>query len=170
MQEPISVDNVKKYVEVSDSWWDLYRPPIKNMSTPKYEYTEILDDTSDTPNKSIYWFRSKDIDEYYLPAESYIQVQFQLLNTTPNPSASFATGSLVTTVNNGWAMFSNAQLSLDEQVVEEKLVEMGIGSTVLNLAEYSKDYADSVASNEWWYPDTGTTPDGLTINPYSLTS
>src|SRR5205085_9730356 len=55
--------------------------------------------------------------------------------------------------NNGFNLFQRAKYFVEDKEIED-IENVGIATTVLNLVEFSDDYARSAAQNMWWYKDT----------------
>jgi hypothetical protein len=55
--------------------------------------------------------------------------------------------------NNGFNLFNTAKYRIGDKEIES-IDYVGIGTTVLNLVEFSDDYAKSAASNMFWFRDT----------------
>jgi hypothetical protein len=60
---------------------------------------------------------------------------------------------MVTLTNNGFNLFSTAKYRIGDKEIES-IDYVGIGTTVLNLVEFSDDFAKSAASNMFWFKDT----------------
>ncbi len=55
-------------------------------------------------------------------------------------------------------MFNTAKYRIGDKEIE--IIDyVGIGTTVLNLVEFSDDYAKSAASNMFWFKDTADSTD-----------
>ena len=97
-----------KYAEsVVSPWWDLQDPIVLDDSHTKYEYIELVEETSGgsindsaTSQKSIFHFYIRDLEDYCLPARAFLKIQYIATLSTGAPIVIGAADDSV--VNNGW--------------------------------------------------------------------
>jgi hypothetical protein len=68
--------------------------------------------------------------------------------------------------NNAVGLFSRWELKFDDEIVEF-VDDADIQNTVKSLVYFSDGYSDSIAKNQFWFPDTTQT---ILINPVAFTS
>ena len=104
--------------KVKAGYWDLFQQPIVDDSTLRYEEVEILEDSNNLGNvgsSDLVYFRTKDSDDFHLPSDGYIQVQFRIEDGSTGNG--YAAGANIALINNGFSLFQEATLQLDEQTV-----------------------------------------------------
>lgn len=159
-REPLSyitmADNSDNLVEtVSPIFSEMFAPAYEDRSIKEYEYIPIEPDQQQSPatlnNASNITFRNPDKTNFYMLSEAKLELKISLRQ---DQSTYLATTIDHALVNNGWALFRQGTLRLDEQQIEQK-TDVFMGSLIKGLAEYTDDYAQSIGTNEFFYPDTG---------------
>jgi len=140
--------------EVSSPYFEIDEKVLKDDSIKEMEDIEYLPrNVSDINKSSKIIIDTKDLDVFMLPHKACLEVRGKI---TQNDAANTAFGvnDVVSLVNNGWSLFSSAELYLNDRAVETILDTLPQASTILNAATFSDDYNRSTASNMFWYKDT----------------
>ena len=136
--------------EIESPYWNIFEPPIENNSTESYEYTEYREINVEVKSLKKYKIPVKDLNVYIYPHNSYIYLKGRLLHSN---GTELAITDKATLCNNGFNLFSIAKYRIGDKEIES-IDYVGIGTTVLNLVDFSDDFAKSAASNMFWYRDT----------------
>jgi hypothetical protein len=144
--------------------WNLFQVPQVENSTSSYEYVEIREQSNApiiTDRKLT--FRMNNVDAYTLPNQAFLEVKFYVrrtesTNINPGQAGNIADGAV--TLENGAPLFSDATYRINGKIIE-RVEYLHKKILVSNLLEYSEDYARSSASDQFWYPDTGTLGDAV---------
>src|ERR1700678_2231368 len=141
---------------MTNNVWNIMEPDILDLSTTSYEFNEFRElNVSNSSALSLLSLETRDKDSFLLPAQGYLQIGFYL---SPNsngvsPAPPYNNPVDVTLQNGILSLFKNIALFI-EDVQIEYLDSPGLAYTVYNLANYSSEYSKSIASQEFWYPDT----------------
>lgn len=146
----------------------LFDPAYEDKSIKEYEYIRIAPDCSEAEASvnaaTNLVFRVFDKDSFYMPSEAKLEVRFRIVDEDGDEPANDTDISLI---NGGWNLFRQATYRLDENPIEDKN-DVGIGYLVNSLVRYTPDYAQSIASNHFFYPDSGA--GGIVRQPTTATS
>ena len=136
--------------EIEFPYWNIFEPPIENNSTESYEYVEYREINVEVKSLKKYKLPVKDLNLWIHPHNSYLYLRGRLLHSN---GTELATTDKATLTNNGFNLFSSARYRIGDKEIES-IDYVGIGTTVLNLVDFSDDFAKSAASNMFWYRDT----------------
>ena len=136
--------------EIESPYWNIFEPPIENNSTESYEYVEYREINVEVKSLKKYKLPVKDLNLWIHPHNSYLYLRGRLLHSN---GTELVTTDKATLTNNGFNLFSSARYRIGDKEIES-IDYVGIGTTVLNLVDFSDDFAKSAASNMFWYRDT----------------
>lgn len=145
--------------QIMNPQWDILEKPYEDSSTKSWEYREIRspDDASIDKVNTIKFYQN-DVDNFWLPSKSYLEVRARLLKID---------GSVYDEVDKVAFQHGAAIFSLARYFVNDKEIERVDGSHRVshlnNLLDFSKNYAETSASDQLFFPDTG---DGQTKVSY----
>src|SRR6266487_3961862 len=143
--------------EIESPYWNIFDSPIENNSTESYEYAEYREINVEVKALKKYKIPAKDINVWIHPHNSYLHLKGKILKSD---GTNLVETDIATLTNNGFNIFSSAKYRIGDKEIES-IDYVGIGTTVLNLIEFSDDYAKSAASNMFWFRDTA---DSTNIN------
>jgi len=137
---------------INAPYWGLFEKDQMDLSTVEYEYSEYREiNVTSAKSLSKYEIETRDKDQFLLLHDGYMECRYLV--------ASDATGTAITTQedtclqNNALSLFKNAELMCEDQRVEY-CDTPAIGHTIKNLAEFSKPYGESIASNQHFFLDS----------------
>ena len=117
----------------------------------EYEYKEYNPITGTDFNRGSIVITIESQDIYTHPAESYLNIEGQLLLDNDNP---YVNGDKVALINNGiMYLFSDVRYHLASHEIEV-LQNPGHATTMLGLLKYTDDFTKSQGLNQVWAPDT----------------
>ena len=149
------IRNVHDTVGIESPYWNIFEPPIENNSTESYEYEEYREINVEVKALKKYKIPIKDLNVWIHPHNSYLHLKGRVLKAD---GSNLDATEKVTLTNNGFNLFSTAKYKIGDKEIES-IDYVGIGTTVLNLVDFSDDYAKSAASNMFWYRDTADSAD-----------
>jgi len=132
--------------------WDIFSAPVEDDSTTELEYTEYREANINVQTLDKYEFYTRDLDQWLLPHKSYILIKGKLVK---EDGTSFSESDDIALVNNGFSVFRRANYFVNDQLLES-VDFVPVSTTVLGLTEFSDDYTRSVATQMFWYRDTGS--------------
>lgn len=131
--------------------YDIFDKSFEDISTDSMQYIEYYDvNLNDANAVDDYRIEVKERENWFLPCKSYIECHFKL--TTPS-GAAWALNENVALQNNAVGLFSRWELKFDDEIVEF-VDDADIQNTVKSLVYFSDGYSDSIAKNQFWFPDT----------------
>lgn len=141
--------------EVIDPHWSLFEPPVVNKSTVRKQYLKYDTDTMtiNSGNNQLgtnYKLRTKDMDQYLLPAEGYLLVRFKIILSAGKADNDATV--ITTLINNGLHLFDKARYLIGGNEISS-IDYPGWASTITLLRDMSKDTSESVSELSWWYPE-----------------
>ncbi len=142
-------------IEIESPYLNIFEPPIENNSVESYEYVECLEVNVKVKDKNKYKIPVNDLNVWIHPHNSYIHLKGNILRSDGN---NLAATDLVTLTNNGFNLFSQAKYKIGNKEIES-IDYVGIGTSVMNLVEFSDDYSRSAATNMFWFRDTADSSD-----------
>lgn len=129
--------------------WNIYTPSYAiDTSTEEWEYSEYREQNS--TNGTNYRMVMTDIDSFCYPAEAQLGFKVTCASSAGNLDDTYYIGL----ANDIMHLFEDAELLFDNVSVCPKLKRPGMVHLVRSLIEYSKDYAETVAQNHFFHPDT----------------
>lgn len=138
--------------KVTNPCWDIFSPDMVDLSTVEYnmvEYRELnVTNSSGLPSLEI---ETRDRDAFILPNEGALELRIRLA-TDDNGTALPATDK-VALQNCAMSVFSDARLFIEDQEIE-KISNPGLAHHIVNVSNFSKQFGDTIASNEHYYLDT----------------
>ena len=137
-------------IEIESPYWNIFESPMENNSTESYEYVEYREINVEVKALKKYKIPAKDLNVWIHPHNSYLHLKGKVLKSD---GTDLSPNDIVTLTNNGFNLFSNAKYRIGDKEIES-IDYVGIGTIVLNLVEFSDDYAKSAASNMFWFRDT----------------
>src|SRR3990167_28373 len=132
--------------------WNIFSAPVEDDSTTELEYTEYREANINVQTLDKYEFYTRDLDQWLLPHKSYILIKGKLVK---EDGTSFSESDDTALVNKGFSIFRRANYFVNDQLLES-VDFVPVGTTVLGLTEFSDDYTRSVATQLFWYRDTGS--------------
>ena len=132
--------------------WNIFSAPVEDDSTTELEYTEYREANINVQTLDKYEFYTRDLDQWLLPHKSYILIKGKLVK---EDGTSFSESDDIALVNNGFSVFRRANYFVNDQLLES-VDFVPVGTAVLGLTEFSDDYTRSVATQMFWYRDTGS--------------
>jgi hypothetical protein len=136
--------------EIESPYWNIFESPIENNSTESYEYVEYREINVEVKALKKYKIPAKDLNVWIHPHNSYLHLKGKVLKSD---GTALLDTDMATLTNNGFNLFSTAKYRIGDKEIES-IDYVGIGTTVLNLVDFSDDYAKSAASNMFWFKDT----------------
>lgn len=134
--------------------WSIYDATPEDNSINEYEYVEYRDVDVQVQNKDNFMIDTKDKDLYLLMSKAYLEVRFKLAKADGTP---IATANTIAAVNDGYNLFRRAVLLMEDKTISE-VEPVGKAHLIKSIVNYSKDYANSVGTNQFFYVDS--TSDG----------
>jgi hypothetical protein len=141
--------------EIESPYWNIFESPLVNNSTESYEFVEYREINVEVKALRKYKIPAKDLNVWIHPHNSYLHLRGKVLKSD---GTDLSQNDMVTLTNNGFNLFNTAKYRIGDKEIES-IDYVGIGTTVLNLVEFSDDYAKSAASNMFWFKDTADSTD-----------
>lgn len=136
---------------VHSSYYDIFEKEVEDISTDSLQYIDYYDiNLNDVNSVTDLLLEVKDNENWFIPSKAYLECRFSI---THQDGTAIIHNENVSLQNNGVGLFNRWELLYDDDVVEF-VDDAGIQNTVQSLVYFSKDYSDSIASNQFWYPDT----------------
>ncbi len=145
--------------EIESPYWNIFESPIVNNSTESYEYVEYREINVEVKALRKYKIPAKDLNLWIHPHNSYLHLRGKVIKSD---GTDLSPSDMVTLTNNGFDLFNTAKYRIGDKEIES-IDYVGIGTTILNLVEFSDDYAKSAASNMFWFRETA---DSTVINRF----
>ena len=137
--------------EAGSEIWDVTNPPqYKDLSTAELEYQEIKEAHNDVSTLSKYQLMTTDKESWYLPSTLMLDIRFKLYKTG---TTKFLATEIASLCSDAFSLFNSLELRFNNNQIAS-VDRPGHLHFAKSLVEYSKNYADSVASNQWFYLDT----------------
>lgn len=130
--------------QLTSSLWSLQPRYIEDDSTEEWraiEYRSVADPRSDQNIK----IRIDDSNSYFLPSEATLAVDFRVKTTNALTDADLLC------IPNGWALFDDAKLFVNEKLIHSTVNPQTIHHMVCSHM-FSSDYARSVGDSQMFYP------------------
>jgi hypothetical protein len=133
---------------------DIFSEALEDTSIDSVEYHPYSPNDVGVPGitKNRFEIQHKDQDSYINYARSYLEVKCKIVGAN---GADLNGNELLALQNNGYSLFERGQLLIDNQVIEE-VQHPGVASSIMALAGWSSDYANTSGSNMNWFQDSGT--------------
>lgn len=148
---------------VTNPVWGIFEPEHMDMSTVEKEMTEYREmNVTNTDTLTKYEIETRDRDSFILPHEGQLEVRFNITQTD-NANTAIPATDVIALQNNALSLFKNIEYQIEDQRIEY-CDDPGLGFTVKNLSEFSKQYGESVASNQLFYLDTKDEPTTSSCN------
>jgi hypothetical protein len=141
--------------EIESPYWNKFDSPLVNNSTESYEYVEYREINVEVKALKKYKLPAKDLNVWIHPHNSYLHLRRKVLKSD---GTDLSPNDMVTLTNNGFNLFNTAKYGIRDKKIES-IDYVGIGTTILNLVEFSDDYAKSAASNMFCFRDTADSTD-----------
>ena len=122
----------------------------------EYEYKEYNPITGTDLNRGSIVITIESQDIYTHPAESFLNIEGQLIKEAPVPpaAAEYINDDKIALINNGiMYLFSDVRYHLASHEIEV-LQNPGHATTMLGLLKYPDDFTKSQGLNQVWAPDT----------------
>ena len=123
-----------------------------DLSTAEKEMTEYREiNVTNTATLTKYELETRDKDAFLLPHEGYLEVRFNVATAVNNGVPTYLAAQEDTTLqNNALTLFKNIEYLIEDQRIEY-CDDPAIGHTIKNLSDFSKQYGESIASNQFFY-------------------
>ena len=142
---------------ITNPVWQIFTPEQIDLSTVEKEWVEYREiNVTNLESLTKLEIETRDKDSFILPHEGYLEARFKITQNDAVLTAIPATDK-VALQNNALSMFKNIEYLIEDQRIEY-LDEPGLSFTVKNLADFSKQYGESIASNQHFYIDTQEGP------------
>ena len=142
---------VNEIESVHSSYYDIFEKEVEDISTNSLQYIEYYDVNVNGPNAvSDFRIEVKDKENWFIPSKAYIECRVSL---TRNDGTAVQGADNAGIQNNAIGLFKRWELMYDDEIIEA-VDDADICNTIQSLVYFSKDYAESIASNQLWYPDT----------------
>jgi hypothetical protein len=139
--------------------WDIFSETDMDMSTVEKEWVQYQEqNVTGTTTMSKYELETRDRDAFLLLHEGYLEVKARV--TLADGVTALSTNNKVALQNCALSMFQSAEYLIEDQRIEYQ-DHPGVGFLIKNIVDFSKQYGESIASNEGFYLDTdsgATTP------------
>jgi hypothetical protein len=119
--------------EIASPYWNNFDAPIENNSTESYELVEYREINVEVKALKKYKIPVKDLNVWIHPHTSYLHLKGKVLKSD---GTEITANEWVTLTNNGFNLFSTAKYRIGDKEIES-IDYVGIGTTVLNLVEFS---------------------------------
>src|SRR6266481_4167377 len=136
--------------QISDPFYGITDPPLVNDSTIEYEYVELKEKNVTVKDLTRYEIATHNSEMWIHPRNSFLHVRGRILK---DDGSTMGANDIATLTNNGFNLFQRAKYFVEDKEIED-IENVGIATSVLNLVEFSDDYARSAAQNMFWYKDT----------------
>lgn len=141
--------------------WSLFSRDEIDTSTVEYEWTEYKElNTSSVVGLTKYEIETRDKDAFILPHEGYLEARYKIVK---DDGTAIPEADRIALQNNALSLFKNCELMIEDQRIEY-CDEPGMGHSIKNLSEFSKQYGESIASNQHFYFDDKPNPDFSNCN------
>ena len=138
---------------ITNPVWDIFAPDHSDMSTVEREWIEYREmNVSNTETQTRLEIETRDKDAFLLPHEGYLEVRYKITDSA-NPPVVVPATDVIALQNNILSLFSNIEYNIEDQRIEY-IDNPGLAWTIKNLNDFSRQYGDSVSSNEHFYLDT----------------
>jgi hypothetical protein len=134
----------------------LFDPIIQNVDTRSFQYQRMFDQKQflgrqpTTANQEVF-FEMTDQNRYFLPAQSYLYIQAQVLN-----NGGALANTATTALQNNFPLLTNLQYAINGVNIETQASFFQVTHLMRNLMDYSNDNGHSF-QDECWVRDAGTT-------------
>ena len=141
---------IRQQQQISDPFYGITDPPLVNDATVEYEYVELKEKNVTVKDLTKYEIATHNSEMWIHPRNSFLHVRGRILKDN---GIRMDENDIATLTNNGFNLFQRAKYFVEDKEIED-IDNVGIATSVLNLVEFSDDYARSAAQNMWWYKDT----------------
>ena len=137
--------------QIHAPYYNIFEKEVEDISTESLEYLEIYDWNLNGP-AALTDFRIElnDRENWYIPQKAYLECRFSVNHTD---GTNLAANENISLQNNGVGLFKTWELWMDTYIVE-RVDDADICNTVQHMVYFSKDYSDTIAHNQFWFPDT----------------
>ena len=136
--------------------WQIFTPEQIDLSTVEKEWVEYREiNVTNLESLTKLEIETRDKDSFILPHEGYLEVRFKI--TQDAAGTVLAGPENVTIQNNALSLFRNIEYLIEDQRIEY-LDEPGLAFTMKNISDFSKQYGESIASNQMFYLDSSDEP------------
>lgn len=140
---------------IVNPYWSILDPELIDDSTTQYDYVNYKEqNVATSATQTSYTLETKDIATYLYPHAGKLQFSYKIVDTTGNP---IPITDKVAVQNNILSLFKDITYYIEDQSIE-KLDMPGLAYTIKNVSEFSKQYGQSVSSNENFFLDTFDRP------------
>jgi len=138
--------------DIVNPQWEIFEPDQMDLSTVEYEMVEYKDlNVQITDTNTRYEIETRDRDAFLKVHDGYLNVQ--CIGKQTNGTTALAVTDVIAMQNGGQSLFKDCMYLLEDQQIEE-LRYPGVAWQMKNLADFSKQYGESIGSNEHFYLDT----------------
>ena len=133
--------------------WNISDPPSGvDLSTESYDWHEVKETHEDVSNLTQYRLYTTDKEAFWLPASAHLQVTFQVKD---NGGSALAVTDYTSLVGDALACFENMRLRFDNNEIAQ-LDKPAKSHVMRALVEYTKEYAETIGQNQYFYPDSAS--------------
>lgn len=138
--------------DIVNPQWEIFEPDQMDLSTVEYEMVEYKDlNVQITDTNTRYEIETRDRDAFLKVHDGYLNVQ--CIGKQTDGTTALAATDVIAMQNGGQSLFKDCMYLLEDQQIEE-LRYPGVAWQMKNLADFSKQYGESIGSNEHFYLDT----------------
>lgn len=136
-------------------FFEIFQPDIIDNSCEEFEYIEYKDQNISTVvSQNRYDIETRDKDSLIYPHSGFLEVQYSI---TQSDGTIIPPTDIVSLQNCVLSLFSDAEYLIEDQRIDY-VRDPGLVYTIKNITDFSKQYGESIASNEGFYFDTHDKP------------
>ncbi len=129
--------------QIDPVFYNIFDPPLVDESTQEYEYFEHKEKNVVVKDLTKYEIATRNFESWIHPHNSFLHVKGRILKSD---GSNITDTDLVTITNNGFNLFDRAKYFVEDKEIED-MENVGLATSVMNLVEFSDDFARSVANN-----------------------
>jgi hypothetical protein len=132
--------------------WNILEPlTVEDKSTKSYEWVEIRPSTSEDASASNHKIILQDLESWHRFSQAKLECHFSVQKTINGGANANLTTANGVSLANGWGLFNDIKLLMSGSQIADA-ANPGDLHMLTHLPNYSKDYAESVGSNQMFYP------------------
>ena len=145
--------------------WEIFEPELIDNSVVEKEWVEYREiNVTNVSGLTKYEIETRDKDSFILPHEGYLEVRYYVSqNAAGGQANNIPVTDVVGLQNNSLSLFKNIEYLIEDQRIEY-CDDPAVGHTIKNLADFSKQHGESIASNQQFYLDTKESPSTIFEN------
>lgn len=136
---------------VNAPYYNIFEKEVEDISTESLQYLEYYDwNLNGVSSLTDFRIEVNDRENWFIPQKAYLECRFSINHTDGTILAGFEN---VSPQNNGVGFFKTWELWMETNPIE-RVDDADVCNTIQSLVYFSKQYSETIAENQFWYPDT----------------